>query len=398
MVLAWNEAALRAIQTERTTPPVAARNLAIVHGAVYDAVNAVERTHQAFLATVPAPAESSAEAAAAGAAHLTLVTLFPRRAVDFDRFLDSTLATIPDGPARTNGVRLGQTVAVRILEARAKDGEGRTSYRVRIGLGNWQPTPPDYRPPLLPQWASVRCFALPRPAEFHPPGPPALTSDDYVASYREVKALGAADSATRTRDQTEIARFWADGEGTATPPGHWNRIAQTVAAQRGTSLAENARLFAMLNVALADAAIACWDCKFQFNVWRPVTAIRTAAKINNPDFVADPDWTPLLATPPFPSYTSGHSTFSGAGAAALAEFFGTDDVRFSSTSDALPGVTRSYSGFRAAADEAGRSRIYGGIHWEFDNRDGLDAGRKVGEYVSKHFFQPVDKAKTDDRQ
>src|SRR5262249_35363339 len=198
---------------------------------------------------------------------------------------------------------------------------------------------------------------------------PELDSIEYAASYLEVKQLGSVRSTMRTAEQTEIARFWADDEGTVTPPGHWNRIAQTVAAERGTSMAENARLFALLNFALADAGMGCWDCKYKFNVWRPVHAIREVDSDER-------DWTPLLTTPPFPSYTSGHSTFSAAAATVLAGFFRTNEVRFTSTSDGLPDVTRSYSRFSAAADEAGRSRIYGGIHWEFDNRAGLACGRE----------------------
>src|SRR5262249_11169111 len=160
-------------------------------------------------------------------------------------------------------------------------------------------------------------------------------------------------------------------------PGHWNQVAQAVARDRGTSLAQNARLFALLNLALADAGIASWDCKFKYNVWRPIEAIRKTDPRAPAETRGDPEWTPLLATPPFPSYTSGHSTFSGAAAAVLANFFGTDNVRFTISSDGLPRVWRSFASFSAAAAEAGRSRIYGGIHWEFDNADGLAAGRAL---------------------
>jgi hypothetical protein len=175
-----------------------------------------------------------------------------------------------------------------------------------------------------------------------------------------------------------------------TPPGHWNRIARSLAAERGLSTFENARLFAMLNIALADAAIACWECKYKFDFWRPVTAIRTAAKLGNTSLKEDPDWTPLLTTPPFPSYTSGHSTFSGAAAAVLTAFLGKDDVAFSSISDAMPGVRRSFKSFSDAANEAGMSRIYGGIHYSFDNKDGLKLGRAIGEHVAQNFFRAKD--------
>jgi hypothetical protein len=231
----------------------------------------------------------------------------------------------------------------------------------------------------LPGWGNVPCLAVADPTKFRPPGPPALDSAAYTKSLRTVRDIGSATSAVRTKEQTEIARFWEDGAGTVTPPGHWNRIAQTVATEKKLALAEAARLFALLNVAMSDAAIICWDCKYRFDFWRPVTALRET----------DPDWTPLLPTPPFPAYTSGHSSFSGAAATALASFFGTDRVRFSSTSDGLPGVTRSFESFSSAAEEAGMSRIYGGIHWDFDNTDGLACGREVAGYVARNHFRPV---------
>jgi hypothetical protein len=240
----------------------------------------------------------------------------------------------------------------------------------------------------VPQWPTLIPFAVTEIERFRPAPPPALTSAEYAAAFNDVKALGARDSATRTPEQTLIARFWSDGDGTVTPPGHWNRIAQTVARERGTSLAENARLFALLNVTMADAAILCWDCKYRFNFWRPITAIREADHDANPGTESDPYWAPLLTTPPFPSYTSGHSTFSGAAASTLAHFFGTDAVRFTTTSEGAPGVTRSFERFSAAAEEAGRSRIYGGIHYEFDNQSGLATGRALADEICRHFLLP----------
>lgn len=379
---------LRAIKTERTPPPLAARNLAMVHAAIYDAANAVYRTHKPYLTNEPATRATSAEAAVSVAAHFTLSSLYPKQQALFDAALDDSLAAVPVGSGKYDGIVLGQAVAEKLVEWRRCDlSEAKSDYRPSYGLGRWQPTMPDFRPPLLPQLAALRPFAIPNRGKFSLAGPPKLTSAEFVASYQEVKAIGAFNSTTRTREQTEIARFWADGEGTVTPPGHWNRIAQTVAVERRNSLAENARLFAMLNVALADAAICCWEGKYRFDFWRPVTAIRAADRLNNPAMTVDPDWAPLLPTPPFPSYASGHSTFSGAAAAVLQGFFGTDEVRFTSTSDDLPGVVRSFRRFSTAADEAGISRIYGGIHWDFDNRDGLANGQTIGEYVSRSFFQ-----------
>lgn len=393
VVLLWNEVALSAIKTDKTAPPVAARNLAIVHVAMYDAINAIQPTHQPFQVKEIARRGTSMETAAAVAAHRALSSLYPRQAQRFDQALNQSLESVPDGWSKTEGIHFGRWVADKILEWRSFDLGGVSRYTPRPELGRWQPTAPGYQSPLLPQWGAVRTFVVRDLTDFRPPGPPALTSDEYETAYREVKVLGAINSRVRTRDETEIAKFWADGEGTVTPPGHWNQIAQTVARERGMKLEENARLFALLNVALADAAIVCWECKFHFDFWRPITAIRHADMLKNRAIVAEPDWTPLLPTPPFPSYTSGHSSFSGAAAAALAAFFGSDAVRFSSTSESLPGKRRSFTSFSAAANEAGMSRIYGGIHWSFDNRDGLEFGMKIGEYVSKHACQPIERAR-----
>jgi hypothetical protein len=387
VVLRWNETTLEAIRAARTPPPQAARHLAMVHAAVYDAVNAVERTHQPYRVEAKAPPGTSATAAAAVAAHRVLLSLYPAQVARFDKALDDCCADIPEGKSRDDGVALGLEVAEKILELRAGDGAAkRVAHAAGKAPGEWRPTPPGFRAALLPQWPRLTCFAMERGTQFRSLPPPAMTSAAYTASFREVKALGSVNSKARTAEQTEIARFWADGDGTVTPPGHWNRIAQTAARARGTTLAENARLFALLNLALADAGIVAWDCKYEFNLWRPVQGIREADTDGNPDTDADPDWTPLLETPPFPSYVSGHSTFSGAAAAVLACFFGTDELRFTSTSEGLPGVVRSFRGFWEAAAEAGKSRIYGGIHWEFDNAEGLAAGRALGNYVCGNFL------------
>jgi hypothetical protein len=383
VVLQWNEVVLRTIRAKGTPPPQGARHLAMVHAAIYDAVNAVERTHQAYHVQVHAPPGTSPDAAAVVAAHRVLLELYPDQVERFDQALDETMASIPEGAGRDAGVRLGQRVAEKVLAWRAADGASRRGvYAARPGPGLWRPTPPEFRTALLPQWPRISCFAMRSGSQFRPPDPPALTSTAYAAGYQEVKSLGGRQSTLRTPEQTEIARFWDDGGGTVSPPGHWNRIAQTVSRQRGLTLGENARLFALLNIALADAGIVAWDCKYHFNFWRPIQAIREA------DTEPDPTWTPLLTTPPFPSYTSGHSTFSAAAATTLAMYFGTDEIAFTSTSESLPGVVRSFASFSAAAAEAGQSRIYGGIHYSFDNVAGLASGRAVGEYVCRNFLLP----------
>src|SRR5262245_533678 len=223
-VVRWNEAALGGVRADRTPPPVAARNLALFHVAVYDAVNSVMRSHEPFLIRVVVDTPADAEAAAAAAAHRVLIALYPRQAAGFDAVLGDTLAVIPEGEAKARGIALGQSIAEKVLGMRRGDRPStRSSYIVRDEPGRWRPTPPDYRPPLLPEWAGVRFFALRDATPFRPAGPPALTSPEFSTSLKEVRDLGGVASTLRTPDQTEIARFWADGEGTVTPAGHWNR-------------------------------------------------------------------------------------------------------------------------------------------------------------------------------
>src|SRR5204862_8335459 len=222
-------------------------------------------------------------------------------------------------------------------------------------------------------------------SQFRPAPPPALTSAEYAAAFNEVKDLGRVDSTTRTAEQTQIAKFWNDGLGTAFAFGYWNKIAQSVATEQGLSLGSDARLFALLNVATADAIISCWDAKYAYNLWRPVTAIRAADTDGNPDTAPDASWTPLITTPNFPSYTSAHSTVSAAAAGVLTTLFG-DDYQFTVGAESVP-YTRSFTSFGAAAAEAGQSRVYGGIHYSFDSATGLAVGAEVANYVIGNFLK-----------
>jgi membrane-associated phospholipid phosphatase len=212
-----------------------------------------------------------------------------------------------------------------------------------------------------------------------------------------VKEIGAFNSQTRTPEQSQIARFWSAFSNTVTPPGHWNQIAQDISRRRGFTLAQNARLFALLNLGLADASIVAWDAKYAYNFWRPVTAIRQADRDGNPATVPDADWQPLLTTPSFPEYISGHSIFSGTAEAILVGILATDGVFFSATSDTLPGVVRTYQSLREASEEIGMSRIYGGIHFLSANLDGLAAGRLLGDYVVQNFLRPIEGPRQDPR-
>ena len=381
VVTEWNNAALDAIRAGNTAPPITSRGLAILHAAIYDAVNGITRSHEQYLVPSAVPASASRPAAASAAAHQALVNLFPARASSFDALHAAILATIPNSTQKTAGIVWGEFVASQILVARANDGSNAVVQPPGgSGPGVWIPTPPAFLPYLLPQWGFVVPFAMSSSSQFRPAGPPSLDSQQYAADYEEVKQLGALVGSTRTEDQTEIALFWADGAGTETPPGHWNSIAQIIAAARGTTLEENARLFGLLNIAMADAAICAWDAKYTFNFWRPVTAIAFA----EPQLM----WISFIVTPPFPDYTSGHSTFSAAAATVLPLFFGTEDLPFTIGSDFLPGVFRSFSTCQDAAEEAALSRICGGIHFRSASEDGLQAGSSIGEWTVTHYLLP----------
>jgi len=412
VVLDWNATLLNVLRDWTTLvddpypnrivtaqPPVVARNLAMVHAAIFDALNGTTGDYVPFHADVAAAPATSPIAAAASAAHRVASSLYrePDERAVFDAALAESLSVVPDGPDKLRGLEFGEKVGDAILAWRADDGAAlRVPYTPGSLPGEWRRSPPDYYPPLLPQWPGVRPFALTSASQFRPAAAPSLDSAEYATAVDEVMRLGGASGSQRSAEQTEIALFWADGGGTFTPPGHWNQIAADVALEQGTSLADNARLFTLLNVALTDAGLSAWDAKYAYDLWRPVDAIRQASSDGNPLTAADPAWMPLLRTPPFPSYTLGHSTFSGAAEVVLSRIFG-DRVSFVSRADGHQGFTqrplaaeqvteRSFESFRQAAEEAGRSRIYGGIHYEFDNQAGLLAGRSIGASVVDRYL------------
>jgi membrane-associated phospholipid phosphatase len=389
VVTDWNEVFLRAVRNETTPPPLAARNLAILHTAIHDAINAVTRTHEPYCCKTIASTNTSLEAAATAAANQVAVALYPSRKADFSALFARSLE-VPDTPMKTNGIALGRQVADAILAWRAKDGSSTTvPYIPSDQPGHWRRTPPLFRPPELPQWRFVMPFAMTNVTQFRPGGPPSLDSTNYAKQVNQVKMIGAKNSTNRTPEQTRIAEFWSDFSYTVTPAGHWNDITRSIVLNRKMSLEENARVFALLNITMADAAIVCWDAKYQYDFWRPVTAIREAEGDGNSETDAQGQWESLLATPPFPEYPSGHSTFSGAAAAVLATVFSSDKVSFSTGCDALAGVTRTYDSLWACAEEIGMSRIYGGIHFLSANRDGLSSGKALGEFVARTKLLPV---------
>jgi PAP2 superfamily len=390
VVIQWNQAVLTAIRTDKPTIGFVTRDLAIVQTAIYDAVNAIDHTSRVFLVHAHARADASPVAAAAAAGLFTAAALFPTDTALFQATYQSSLADIPDGPAKTDGIAVGRFVAEQTLISRVTDGANAVvNYTPGTAPGDWRPAPPAFAPAQTPQWPDVRPFALRRGSQFRPPPPPALNSQQYAAAFNEVKDFGRVDSTVRTPQQTEVARFWEAKAGTPQIAGYWNLIAENAAASQGNTLDQNARLFAQLNVTLADTTIAFFDAKYTYNRWRPVTAIRLADQTGNPDTVADPNWLPLLNTAPHPSYVSAHGATSGAAAAVLAHSFGTDNISFSLTSEDLKGVTHSFTSFSAAATEAMNSVVWAGVHFRYDNTAGQALGQSVAHFVDQHFFQPV---------
>jgi hypothetical protein len=375
------------------------RIFAMMHVAIHDALNAIDRRSQPYAFDGQAPAGTSPEAAVAAAAHDVLVAVFPQlpaaelgltpaAAVALvEAAYVAALGAIPDGPAKTQGVLIGQAAAAAILDLRAGDKADTLPF---LDFG-YDPgsDPGDFQfIPGLPFaaatfWGKVTPFVLNSSSRYRPKAPYAVTSKKYAADFNEVKSLGAVDSTTRTADQTEIALFWVEGS-----PQGWNRIARIVSVQHGLDLWENARLFGLLNLASADAYIADFENKYFYEFWRPITAIHAADTDGNPDTVADLTWESLVGTPPVPEYPSGHSGQGGAMAEVLARFFG-DKVSFSTTATTVPGVTRSFTSFSQAAEENGNSRIYVGFHFRHAVTEGIKLGSKVGKVAFNHYLRPV---------
>jgi len=326
---------------------------------------------------VKATGHASPVAAAAQAAHDTLVALYPAETGTLDRQLAADLAAVPDGSARTHGVQIGALTATSVLADRADDGSAATPPLLAPGTdpGQYRPTPPAFAPAVFTHWPAVRPFVLDRADAFRPAAYPPLTGDAYADALNEVRFRGQDVSTSRTVDQTIQARFWG-----APIWNYWNEIAQSVVVARSSGIATAAHLFAALNLAFADAVIAFYDAKYHYRVWRPITAVRLADSDGNPGTTADPAWNPLATTPADPSYPGAHSVISEAGATILTRFYGPARP-ITVTSEVLPGVTRVFHRFQDAAEEAGRSRIYAGVHTRLDHDAGQRLGRDVARFV-----------------
>ncbi len=391
-VIAWDTTMIQVIKADIANVGLASRTLAMVSGAVYDAVNDIEHTGSVYKIDVKAPKGASPSIAASEAAYTVLSALDPSQLPLLQVTMSQSLATVSSASARQGGVQVGQEVAQGILALRANDGSSATvPYVPGTAPGQWQPTPPGYQVAWGPEWGQVTTFAVTKPiAAFQPAPPPALDSPAYAAALNQVESIGSLNSTTRTADQTQVGIFWSyDTPAYGTPPVLYEQIARTISLQEHNSLTQNARLFGLVNLSMGDAGISAWDSKYTYNRWRPITAIR-AADTGNPALVSDPTWTPLGSpgnpgqpsfTPPFPSYVSGHATFGTALFTVLKDFYGTDKIHFTLTSDVLPGVTRSYDSLSQASLENSLSRIYLGVHFWFDQTAGMKMGAEIANNV-----------------
>jgi hypothetical protein len=379
----WNAIMEATVSTPPTNPFFQARWGAIVQLAVFEAVNAVVGDYEPYLGTITAPPGASPDAAAIAAAYRTLVTLRPGSAAALDAARAQSLAAIPDGPAKDAGIAVGEAAAAALLLLRANDGwNAVVPYTPGSDPGDWQPTPPAFAAALLPGWGLVTPFGLEEGSQFRAPPPPALHSGEYANDYNEVKLVGRIDSPFRPQDRTDVARFYA----AATPIQIFNPAARQVSAAQGKTLSENARIFALLAMAMADGSIAVFDTKYFYNRWRPVTAIPNADLDDNPQTDPDPTWLPLIATPPFPSYSSAHATLSGAARAVLNRAFGKHSLTITLTNPQL-GLVLNYTSWKQITDDIDDARVYGGIHFRFDQEAGAHQGRKVGKYLLRNYLR-----------
>jgi hypothetical protein len=383
----WNLNATTALAAQDVR--VSVLHLAMVHGAVYDAVNAIDRGHRPYLVAPRAKPSDSPDAAAATAAYRVLVSIVPDQKAALEALYVSSLAAIPDGPAKTGGIHAGETAAAAMIAERTNDGRfGTPGFPVGTLPGQWRPVLPLFVNDPNAWIANVTPFLINNASQCRSRGPYPLTSRKYAAEFAEVKAVGSATSTTRTADQTHAARYWAEN-----PPGTWTRIARMLSQRAGLSVVDNARYFAMLYLTQADAIIGVWDDKARWLFWRPITAIREAATDGNPKTEADAEWLPLIPTPPYPDHSSGHSALSASTVRTLQQFFGTDGPGFSDTNNA--GLTRSFPSFSAAIDEVIDARVWSGIHFRLADEQGARIGRKVANWRQHHYFQPVHDVRAD---
>ena len=385
-----NHTLMQLVRDFSTGAVPASRNFAILQTSIFDAVNGVDPRYQSYRVAAAAAAGSSPQAAAAAAAHSVLTALYPSRAATFDATYSAQLSALPAGAPRDNGAAWGQLVATNILNWRAGDNASASvNYVSGSQPGNWRPAAPDFGPPDSPQWPDVTPWTLTTGSQFRPTtGPPQLNSAAYTAAYTDVFSLGSATGSTRTNGQTDSALFWSYNPGSQTAVGHWNSIASAVVAGKANTLVDNARIFAALNTALADAAIVTSDAAYTSDFWRPITAIHEAATDGNLNTSPLTEWEPLVDTPGSPEYISGNAVFAGAASSVLNYLIGTE-TSFTISSDRVATAMNFYGSFDDAAEDATVAGIYGGTQFRNSASQGLATGHLVGSRVSANYFQPA---------
>ena len=377
----WNEKAVSAGYAARATPGANARNIAMVHIAIFEALNSIEPRYMPYRSRLPAEPSASREAATAAAAHHILAHVYPDQAKEFDKIFEASLAAIPEGQPKTDGLRVGEQAARAILLERDNDGANApNTYRPYTAAGKYVPT----EFPVMSSWGGVRPFALKSGSQFRPAPPYALTSNQWAKDFNEVKKMGGKSGSARAGEQSEIARFWA-----LTGPATTNPVARQVLAAKGLDLLDSARLLALFSIASADAGVAIFDAKYKYNFWRPVTAIRNGDIDGNNLTERDSSWEPFIATPMHPEYPCAHCTFQSTAASVLQTFFGSDAASFKLTSTTAPGVTRSFGKLSDYVAEVVNARIYDGVHYRTSGEAGAAMGRKIGEYTVQNFLKPV---------
>jgi hypothetical protein len=384
-VLVWNGVAYdELIRTKAQPPPVAVMQLAMVHGAMYDSVNAIAGDHQPYLVSPAAEPSDSTEAAAATAAYRVLLHLLPDRAGPLGTAYQAALDVVPDGDSEDGGVEVGEAAAAAMIAARTGDGRfGNPSWAVGSGVGDWRPLAAGLAGNNFAWVGHVKPFVIDDAADFATPGPLDVASAAYAVEFDEVKSLGRATGSTRSPDQTEQARFWSDHT-----VAMWNRIFRQLSSSNHLSIEDNARYFAMLYTTGADAVIACFQDKERHGFWRPQTAIREADTDGNPGTAPDPDWTPLISSPPYPDHPSGANCAASAFGSSLRDFFGTNRMSFSATHGTL-GITRSFTHFSQALGEVRHARMYAGIHFMTADSQAVNVGRDVAAWRDAHAFLPA---------
>ena len=381
VVTEWNQKAGAAVVEAKLYPFAGGRAMSMVHVAMFDAINSIEVRYSPYKVKVAAPAGSSAEAAGVAAAHAVLVKIFPEQKVSFDAAYAASLAQIPEGRGKTAGIGVGEEVAGKILALRASDGsDAPNTYRPITAPGVYVPT----TLPIASQWGNVTPWVMERGSQFRPAAPPDLKSAEWARDYKEVNDLGGKKSTTRTAEQTEAARFWI-----ITGPQSWDSLVRELAAAPGRSLIQNARLFALVEMAGADAYISVFEAKYAFNFWRPITAIRNGDLDGNDATSRDAGWEPLIDTPMHPEYPCAHCITSAAVRVVLESEFGTGAVALSMTSSAAPGVTHKWASIEEWANEVSEARIYGGIHYRNSTVVGKDMGKKIGELAVQNYLKPA---------